>query len=68
MFVIIKHCNFLSLSLEKKHLQIYDNFILMMLRYKDAMIWDRTIEILQALNTKQGKQRARNDQVIFKNK
>lgn len=32
---------------------------------KDAMIWDRTIEILQALNTKQGKQRARNDQVIL---
>lgn len=32
---------------------------------KDAMIWDRTIEILWALNTKQGKQRARNDQVIL---
>lgn len=32
---------------------------------KDAMIWDRTTEILQALNTKQDKQRARNDQVIL---
>lgn len=34
MFVIMKHGNFLSLSFEKKNLQIYDNFILMILGYK----------------------------------
>lgn len=34
MFVIIKHCNFLSLSFEKKILQIYDNFILVIFGYK----------------------------------